>query len=80
MATSKNNLESQALDEQLKRFEASTDKNDPEQLQLLEEMREHTRRLHQARGDWNKPSTFRNWNDPTPRETTTAPLAIESYR
>jgi hypothetical protein len=80
MTTSNTNLESEALDEQLKRFEASIDKNDPEQLKLLEEMREHTRRLHQARGDWNKPSTFRNWNDPTPRESTTAPLAVESYR
>jgi hypothetical protein len=80
MDTNLKYLESRALDEQLKRFEASIDKNNPEQLKLFEEMREHTRRLHQARGDWNKPSTFRNWNDPTPRETTTAPLAIESYR
>jgi hypothetical protein len=80
MTTSNSHLESQALDEQLKLFEAAIDKNDPEQMKLLEEMREHTRRLHQARGDWNTPSTFRNWNDPTPRDSTTAPLAIESYR
>ena len=73
-------LESEALDEQLRRFEAAIDKTDPEQMQLLEQMKEHTRRLHQARGDWNKKSTFRNWNDPTSRAETTAPLAIESYR
>ena len=73
-------VDSDALDAKLQAFEAAIDKSDPAQVQLLEEMREHTRRLHQARGDWNKPSTFRNWNDPAPRPQATAPLAIESYR
>ena len=68
------------LDDELKRFEARVDRSDPAQVQALEQMREHTRRLHQVRGDWNKPSTFRNWNEAGPRPTATAPLAIESYR
>ena len=80
MNTTAIQVSSDDLDEHLRRFEASIDKNDPEQIKLLDAMREHTRRLHQARGDWNTPSTFRNWNDPMPRAETTAPLAIESYR
>lgn len=72
---------SEDLIAKLRAFEAVVDKNDPAQVQLLEEMREHTRRLRQARGDWNKPSTFRNWNESTARtDTARAPLAIESYR
>ena len=80
MEESQKQLESKALDEKLRKFEESIDKSNPDHVEMLEQMREHTRRLHQARGDWNKPGTFRNWNDPTPRAETTAPLAIESYR
>lgn len=68
------------LDEELESFEKRIDTRDPEQLKLLDAMREHTRRLHQLRGDWNKPTNVRNWNDPTPRPTSSAPLAIASYR
>lgn len=68
------------IDAALRKFESTIDKSDPEQVKLLEEMREHTRRLHQIRGDWNKSTTFRNWNDPSPRSTTAPPLSIESYR
>jgi len=76
-----NTTESDAIDEKLRTFEAIVDKNDPDQVRLLEEMREHTRRLHQVRGDWNTPSTFRNWNDPSTRpEASRDPLSIEAFR
>jgi hypothetical protein len=68
------------IDARLRAFEALVDARDPAQAAALEAMREHTRRLHQARGDWNRPSTFRCWNDPAPRATATAPLQIEHYR
>ena len=45
-------------------------------------MREHTREIHLARGTWNKPSTFRNWNSyggPAPGKAK-KPLEIDSYR
>ena len=73
-------FDSQEIDQALSRFEASVDVSDPVQLAMLEEMREHTRRLHQVRGDWNKPSNFRNWNDTKPQTEVKPPLAIESYR
>ncbi len=68
------------IDAKLRAFEALVDARDPAQAAALEVMREHTRRLHQARGDWDQPSTFRCWNDPAPRATATAPLQIEHYR
>ena len=70
-----------SMDAKLEMFEKVIDKNDPEQMKMLEDMREHTRRLHQIRGDWNKPSSFRNWNDPVPKNVQVKkPLSIESYR
>jgi hypothetical protein len=68
------------LDLDVERFEALVDKDNPEQMSLLETIREQTRRLHQARGDWNKNSNYRIWNDPKPRVDATPPLRIESYR
>lgn len=68
------------IDTQLQMFEAAIDKSDPEQMKLLDQMKLHTKRLHQARGDWNNPNNPRLWNDPTPQEQATAPLAIDSYR
>jgi hypothetical protein len=73
-------LDSQEIDEALSRFEASVDVSDPAQVEMLEQMREHTRRLHQIRGDWDKPSNFRDWNDTKPQIEAKPPLAIESYR
>lgn len=68
------------MDEALADFEARCDKSDPDQVALLEAMREHTRRLHQSRGDWNRPNTRRNCNSAAPRDKATAPQAIESFR
>ena len=69
------------MDAKLEMFEKIVDKNDPEQMKMLEDMREHTRRLHQIRGDWNRPSSFRNWNDPVPTNVDPKkPLSVESYR
>ncbi|KAL6770717.1 hypothetical protein ACKKBF_B32350 [Auxenochlorella protothecoides x Auxenochlorella symbiontica] len=65
---------------QLTYFEARADPQDPEQAAMLDKMREHVRRLRYARGDWNKPSCNRDWNDPTPPSSATAPMAIDSYR
>jgi len=70
-----------SMDAKLEIFEKMVDKNDPEQMKMLEDMREHTRRLHQIRGDWNRPSSFRNWNDPVPKNMPSKkPLSVESYR
>lgn len=68
------------IDQVLAEFEARCDLSDPQQHAMLEAMKEHTRRLHQARGDWNKPNSRRNWNAPAPRDKATAPLAIDAYR
>ncbi|KAI3430800.1 hypothetical protein D9Q98_009212 [Chlorella vulgaris] len=68
------------MDGVLAEFEARCDRSDPDQLAMLEQMRAHTRRLHQQRGDWNKPNTRRNCNSAAPRTTTTAPKAIAAYR
>lgn len=69
------------MDAKLEMFEKIVDKNDPEQMKMLEDMREHTRRLHQIRGDWNRPSSFRSWNDPVPKNMEPKkPLSVESYR
>ena len=40
------------LQRQLKDFEARCDRSNPEQAALLDSLREHTRRLQQARGEW----------------------------
>lgn len=68
------------LGEKLKIFESMVDSNDPEQMALLEEMRMHTRRLRQARGEWNKPSDFRNWNEMKGYSVGKKPHEVESYR
>lgn len=69
-----------SLAAELARFEALVDSSDPQQAALLEEMREHTRRLRQARGDWNAPSTHRNWNSAKLPEKARPPLEDASYR
>lgn len=68
------------LDEALARFEAAADPKDPQQAELLAAMREHTLRLHQARGDWCQPSTDRCWNSTKPPAKARKPLEVESYR
>ena len=68
------------LDAALARFEAVADASDPHQQRLLHEMREHTRRLHQARGDWERPGDERSWNSAAPRGEARPPLADEAYR
>ncbi len=68
------------MDMDVQRFESMIDKNDPDQVKMLEEIKEHTRRLHQLRGDWNKPSTHRNWNSSKVPELTKAPIEDDSYR
>ncbi|WPT16416.1 hypothetical protein PSENEW3_00004423 [Picochlorum sp. SENEW3] len=69
------------LDGTIADFEKLIDKNDPEQVKMLEEMKKHTAMLHRARGDWNKPNTFRHWNDPAPKNLPKGlPMASETYR
>lgn len=43
-------------------------------------MREETRKLQQVRGQWNVPTTHRDWNDPRTAVKEQAPLAVEEYR
>lgn len=69
------------IDARLKHFESIIDKNDPEQVKMLEEMKKHTSMLHHTRGDWNKPNTFRHWNEPAPAGAIKRiPLESETYR
>ena len=68
------------MDEAVARFEAAADPSDPQQAAMLAAIKEHTRRLHQARGDWNAPSNYRNWNNPQMVDKAKPPEAIESYR
>ena len=70
---------------QLKDFEARCDRSNPEQAALLDSLREHTRRLRQARGEWGAsgsavdPQQQRLWNAPQ-SGTSKPPAAIESFR
>ena len=81
MAENQQESSSTDIDEKLRQFEQLIDKNDPEQVKMLEEMKKHTKMLHQVRGDWNSPNTFRHWNDPCPENVPAMiPLASESYR
>lgn len=64
----------------LRQFESRCDQDDPEQVAMLETMREHVRRLQQLRGDWNTPTSDRDWNAVAPPSQATAPLAVDSYR
>jgi uncharacterized protein HemX len=73
-------MDSKGLAQRLARFEEQIDKSDHEQIKLLDEMKEHTRRLSQARGDWNVASMDRSWNNPNPSSTTQPPQAIDSYK
>lgn len=69
------------VDEQLKQFEKLIDMNDPEQVKMLAEMKKHTSMLHHIRGDWNKPNTFRHWNEPTSTSSIKRiPMESETYR
>ena len=53
----------------LRDFEARCDKSDPQQVELLQQMRDHTRRLQRA--EWGRPgNTRRNWNAATPTKAT----------
>lgn len=62
------------------RSSSNSTASDTVAAQLLEAVREHTARLHHARGDWDQPSTERSWNaDAVPAEDT-PPLQLESYR
>lgn len=69
------------VDERVKHFERLIDKNDPEQVKMLEEMKKHTSLLHHVRGDWNKPNTFRHWNEPLSEDAIKRiPMESETYR
>lgn len=69
------------VDERLKHFENSIDKNDPEQVKMLEEMKKHTSMLHHVRGDWNKPNTFRHWNESSATNSVKRiPMESETYK
>ena len=75
--------EQQSVDLQaaLAEFAARCDPNDPEQVAMLEQMKEHTRRLAQLRGDWEKPGSAgsrRLWN--SAKAKTPAPAAIQSLK
>lgn len=53
--------------------------------QVLEEIRAQTRLVHKERGDWNRPNTFRNWNNYESNGSVVdkkrpKPLQNESYR
>ena len=51
------NMESMdQLQAKLSEFESMIDRNDPEQVKMLEEMRRHTALLKQRRGDWEDPA------------------------
>ena len=71
------------LESRVSAFERALAGREPsaEEASLLQEMKEHVRALHIARGTWNAPSTFRNWNnyggvfEPKARR----PEEIESY-
>jgi len=74
---------SEALDAKLKQFEALVDMNDPEQVQMLEEMKRHTALLKKTRGDWEneKHKTFRTYNEPgTAQAAKRLPMESETYR
>lgn len=63
----------------LREFEARCDKSDPQQLALLEQIREQTRALR--RPEWSR-SSARLWNDPAAAAAARAkpPTADETYR
>lgn len=69
------------VDEKLRHFEKMIDKNDPEQVKMLEEMKKHTSMLHHVRGDWNKPNTFRHWNETSAANAVKRiPMESETYK
>ena len=47
--------------------------------QLLQEMKELTAQIEYNRGDWNRITSFRNWNEYRP-PVFKPPMAIESLR
>lgn len=49
-------------------------------LQLLEQMKQHTRQLARLRGEWDRPSVHRDWNDPKATRNEQPPLQIEAFR
>jgi hypothetical protein len=63
--------EEQSIDKRLGYFEAVVNMEDAAQADLLQRIKELTGSIHQARGDWNTPSTQRNWNaGPDPKQKT----------
>jgi len=72
------------LEQRLADFEKRMDKNDPDQCKLLREMKSLTKDVNKARGakEWNKPSTFRNWNnyENSFQPKTKKPLEVDAYR
>ena len=71
------------LQAKLSEFESMIDRNDPEQVKMLEEMRRHTALLKQRRGDWEDPAnkTFRTYNEPgTAQAAKRLPMESEAYR
>mmetsp|Transcript_15698 Transcript_15698/g.30130 ORF Transcript_15698/g.30130 Transcript_15698/m.30130 type:complete len:162 (-) Transcript_15698:292-777(-) len=78
--TVKVSKEENELRTRLKAFEARVNFEDPEQVAVLEEMREHTRRLDQQRGVWDKrgaPGGKGDWNEFKNHNET--PKLLESY-
>lgn len=61
-------------------FESRIDQSNAEQVEMLQRMKEQVRRLRQLRGDWDKPSNDRDWNDETLPLESKAPMAIDSFR
>ncbi len=71
------------LQAKLTEFESMIDKNNPEQVKMLEEMRRHTALLQQRRGEWEDPANkmFRTYNEPgTTQAAKRLPMESEAYR
>ena len=71
------------LQAKLLEFESMIDKDNPEQVKMLEEMKRHTALLKQRRGDWEDPKnkTFRTYNEPgTAQAAKRLPMESEAYR
>lgn len=75
--------ERDALRLKLEEFEARADPDDPDQMALLAEMREHTQQVERLNGTWNrrgKPGVSRDANEYNPPEKTRRPDDLDDYR
>mmetsp|Transcript_12 Transcript_12/g.33 ORF Transcript_12/g.33 Transcript_12/m.33 type:complete len:153 (+) Transcript_12:84-542(+) len=75
--------EREALREKLKYFEAMVDPDDPEQMAVLLEMREHTREVERLTGVWGergKPGVQRDWNEYNPQALAERPKDNAEFR